>query len=166
MGLADAKLGGTRQAELILSLAKKYQHPLAERLASLHLRAKNALSDDNNFLCQAVWMMAGGLSPVAESIEPVLQCEVVELVEGAQERWKSPQPIPGWCCDGTHSAGNDVRFMGVWPRMYAGCEAFKYYGRVDPEDEWLPGFQSYDGLVIELPAVEKFCNQLPIGWGK
>ena len=33
--------------------------------------------------------------------------------------------------------------------MYAVCLAFKHYGRVDPNDEWLPEFMCHDGLTIE-----------------
>ena len=33
LGLSDAKAGGTKQAELVLALARRYQHPLAERKA-------------------------------------------------------------------------------------------------------------------------------------
>jgi hypothetical protein len=33
--------------------------------------------------------------------------------------------------------------------MYAVCKAFEHYGRVDPDDKWLPAFQCYDGLIIE-----------------
>src|SRR5271157_127922 len=149
LGLSGAKLGGTKQAELILNLAKKHQHPLAERLAQVHLHAKAALSDDNNFLGQAAWMMAGGESPVTDHIKPVFVEECYELIDKAKERWKTPQPIPGWCCDGTHSAGNDVRFMGMCHHMYAVCKSFEHYGRVDPNDEWMPAFQCYDGLIIE-----------------
>jgi hypothetical protein len=29
------------------------------------------------------------------------------------------------------------------------CRAFQHYGRVRPEDEWLPDFRCYDGLIIE-----------------
>jgi len=67
MCLSEARIGGTKQAELILRLAKRYEHPLAGRLAEVHLRARSALANDNNFLCQAVWMMAGGVSPIAEA---------------------------------------------------------------------------------------------------
>jgi hypothetical protein len=149
MGLSDAKVGATKQAQLILALAKSHRHPLAERLAEVHLGAKSALSGDNNFLCQAAWMMAGGVSPVADVDEPVTDEEVVELIDRAVERWKRPRPIPGWCCDGTHSAGNDVRFMGTWHHMNAVCRAFEHYGRVDPTDAWLPQFHCYDGLILQ-----------------
>lgn len=149
LGLSAAKVGGTKQAEIVLSLAKKYQHPLAERLAQIHLRAKSALSSDNNFLSQAVWMLAGGVSPVADVMESVSEAEVRGLLDHAIERWKAPRPIPGWCCDGVHSAGNDPRFMGTLPNMFAVCQAYEHYGRVDPDDVWLPEFQCYDGLMIE-----------------
>lgn len=149
IGLSGAKMGGTAQAKLILSLANRYRYPLAERLAEIHLRARSALSGDNNFLCQAAWMMAGGKSPVADSLEPVDEAEVMALIELAREKWKTPKPIPGWCCDGTHSAGNDIRFMGMWPQMFSVCQAFEYYGRIDPDDKWLAEFQCFDGLMIQ-----------------
>jgi hypothetical protein len=159
MGLSEIRMGASKQAELVSALAKRNGHDLAERLAQVHLRARSALSSDNNFLCQAAWMLAGGNSPVADVLHPVSSAEVSELIEKAKERWKEPQPIPRWCCDGVHSAGNDVRFMGTWEHMNAVCRAFSHYGRVDPEDEWLPEFQSYDGLIIQTTDEEN-CTQL------
>jgi hypothetical protein len=149
MGLSDARLGGTKQAELILALAEKYQHPLAERLARVHLRERSALSSDNNFLCQAAWLMSGGVTPVADVIEQVTTDEVVHLLEAARERWRNPQPIPRFCVDGLHSSGDDVRFAGMWHHMFGVCKAFEFYGRVDPNDVWRPEFWCRDGLVIE-----------------
>ena len=140
IGLSHARLSATKQAEFLANVASKANHSLAQRLIQIHLRAKSALSGDNNFLCQAAWMMAGGYSPVAEKDEPIFAAEVMELVEKARERWKNPEPIPRWCCDGVHSAGDDVRFMGVWFHMYAACLAFEHYGRLDPEDQWTPDF--------------------------
>lgn len=148
MGLSHAHLSATRQAEFLAGIAAKANHSIAQRLVEIHLRAKSALSSDNNFLCHAAWMMAGGHSPVAERSEPVFVTEVFDLVESARERWKNPEPIPGWCCDGLHSAGDDMRFMGVWFHMYAACLAFEWYGRLDPQDNWIPEFYCYDGLTI------------------
>jgi hypothetical protein len=159
MGLSEIRMGASKQAELVSALAKRNGHELAERLTEVHLSARAALSSDNNFLCQGVWMLAGGTSPVADVLHPVTGAEVSELIEKAKARWKAPQPIPGWCCDGVHSAGKDVRFMGTWHHMNAVCRAFSHYGRVDPEDEWLPEFQSYNGLIIQM-ADEENCNQL------
>jgi hypothetical protein len=99
-------------------------------------------------------MMAGGASPVAEATEPLSQAEVMGFIENAKEQWENPPPIPGWGCDGTHSAGNDERFTGPWYHIHAVCKAFEHYGRVDPSDKWLPEFQCYDGLLMELPTVE------------
>ncbi len=86
---------------------------------------------------------------VGDSIFSVSGEEVSDLLERPRERWKDPQPIPGWFCDGVHSAGNDVRFMRTWHHMYAVSRAFQHYGRLDPGDIWLPEFRCYDGLTIE-----------------
>ena len=141
--------GATKQAEFLLRLAESRRHDLAARLCEVHLSAKSALSDDNNFLCQAAWMMAGGVSPIAEKILPVTIAECAELLESASERWKNPHSIPKWCCDGIHCAGDDPRFTGMLPEMWAVCLAYRHYGRLDPADQWLPQFKCYDGLVIE-----------------
>jgi len=148
-GAVQETFGATKQAEFLLQQAEKMGHDLAARLCQLHLSARTALSSDNNFLCVATWMMAGGVSPVAEKIEPVFADECDQLLDKAKERWQNPQPIPRWCCDGVHCAGDDPRFMGCLPEMYAVCRAFEHYGRVDPEDKWLPSFQCYDGLIMQ-----------------
>jgi hypothetical protein len=150
MGWEVTRFGKTNQALFLQLLAVERNHELAKRLTDVHLRARSALSSDNNFLCQAAWMMAGGKSPLALSIEPVLITEVMEMLDRIREKWKKPQPIPGWCCDGLHSAGQDERFMGAWFHMYGVCKAFEKYGRADPSDQWLPEFNCYDGLEIEV----------------
>src|ERR1039458_2335682 len=73
MAFADMQgvFGATKQAEFLLQQAENMGHDLAVRLCELHLSAKTALSSDNNFLCMAAWMMAGGVSPIAEKILPV-----------------------------------------------------------------------------------------------
>jgi len=150
--------GATKQAEFLLRQAERVSHDLAARLCKVHLSAKSALSGDNNFLCQAAWMMAGGESPVAEEIEPVIAEECRDLLNKAKDKWRNPQTIPRWCCDGVHCAGDDPRFMGMLPEMYAVCRAFRHYGRVDPNDKWLPEFQCYDGLAIQ-PEEHNTSNQ-------
>lgn len=97
----------------------------------------------------ATWMMAGGTSPVALAETPVTEQECKDLIDRAKERWQNPQPILNWCCDGIHCAGRDVRFAGVLPHMYAVSLAFNHYGRVDPNDTWLPEFMCYNGLMID-----------------
>jgi hypothetical protein len=34
------------------------------------------------------------------------------------------------------------------PEMCAVCKVFELYGRVDPNDEWLPGFRCHDGSYL------------------
>jgi hypothetical protein len=143
------KFSATKQAEVLLRIAQSRHHDLAARLCRVHLNAKSALSFDNNFICQAAWMMAGGSSPVAEKILPVTVTECVELLAQARERWKNPHPIPRYCCDGIHSSGDDPRFIGMLGPMWAVCQAFNHYGRVSPDDVWLPAFTSYEGLIID-----------------
>ncbi len=126
------RFGATKQAEFLLQLAENMGHELAARLCKVHLSAKSALSGDNNFLAQSVWMMAGGVSPIAEKIEPVTAGEVYDLIERTREAWKTPQPQPSWQLDGIHAAGSDTRFTGLLPEMFACCKAFEHYGRVDP----------------------------------
>lgn len=157
-GLEHAGLTASRQAALLGATAVKSGHALAQRLVQVHLNTRTPLSSDNNFLCQAVWMMCGGHSPVAEQSEPVFASEVFEHLEQARERWKHPKPIPRWCCDGLHSAGDDVRFMGVWFHMHAACMAYQHYGRLDPEDAWLPEFYCYDGLTIRRESTTVSIN--------
>jgi hypothetical protein len=148
-GCKGDSFGSTRQAQYVFDLAKKKNHDLAARVAEIHLKAKSALSGDNNFISMATWMLAGGISPVALKEKPVIGQECQNLMDKVKERWQHPYPIPGWCCDGIHCAGADVRFAGILPQMYAVCLAFKHYGRVEPNDEWLPEFMCYDGLTIE-----------------
>lgn len=154
----------TKQAQFLLDVAERLGHDLAARLCRIHLSARSALSGDNNFLCQAVWMLAGGSSPVADVDVSVTEAECEELLNRARESWKTPHPIPRWCLDGVHSAGDDARFMGVLPAMFSVCEAYAHYGRVDPDDEWLPSFRSLDGLIVEADQRRPLeqCNKLPI----
>jgi hypothetical protein len=80
MGFTECRLGGTKQAQFMLECAKRADQKEAQRLAMVHLQTKGALSSDNNFICQSAWMLAGGVSPVADVIEPVHLSEAVELL--------------------------------------------------------------------------------------
>ena len=113
------QVGATKQAEFLLRLAEERRHDLAIRLCRVHLSQKSTLSGDNNFLCQAAWLLAGGFSPVAEQMEFVSIGECNETLERARKAWKKLHPIPTWALDGQHSSGSDTRFMGMLPEMYA-----------------------------------------------
>jgi hypothetical protein len=141
-------------AEYILYLATERDSQQAMRLAQIHVNLKNALYGDNNFLCQAVWIMAGGKTPIADSIKTVYAADAITLIQEARKQWHDPHPVPTWGCDGIHCGGNDPRFAGAWNHMNAVCEAYKHYGRVSPEDKWLSQFMVMDGLNVKpLSAV-------------
>jgi hypothetical protein len=162
--LGAVGVGSTRQAEYLMSIAQKMRHEKAIRLLNIHLGARTALSGDNNFTGHAVWYLAGGESPVADQIEPVVEGEVYEMLDGANDRWKHPEPIPNCYCDGIHCAGNDRRYAGILTDMWAVCRMFQHYGNIEPENEWLPEFYTTDGLEVEssLQSISKSdsCNQL------
>lgn len=127
-----------------LGIARNHA-PAVRLMQNIHLRHAKALSDDNNFIGQAAWLLAGGECQVIEHIETVAKGEVRQIIERVNST--TPYVIPEWCCDGVHCAGNDVRFMGMFDRMYAVCNQFKHYQRVLPDDPWLEDkFYSLDGL--------------------
>ena len=150
-GQVKEHIGQTKLAELILKWAEEKDNEQAVRICHVHLSQRTALSGEDNFLCQAIWVMAGGMNLVWDKSEPVVAGECSELIEKAKEAWKTPKPIPTWYCDGVYCAGNDTRFSGLVPEMYAVCRAYERYGRIDPSDLWLDSFRCLDGLVIEGP---------------
>lgn len=135
-------------AEKIFALARHRNHEQATRLVrNIYFRHAKSLSADNNFLCQAAWLMAGGVSPVLDLIEPVERGVASKLLDEVFST--SPRVIPGWCCDGIHCAGFDVRYAGMWDRMNAVCNQFKHHRRIEPNDVWLEDeFYSLDGLLL------------------
>lgn len=147
--LGALRVGSTKQAEFLTPIARQMNHENAVRLLNIHLGARSALSGDNNFIAQAVWMMTGGVSPIADQIEPVELAEAHDLLDKARERWKDPEPIPNCYCDGIHCAGNDRRYAGILSDMWAVCMAFQHYGNIEPENEWLPEFFPIWGLQAE-----------------
>jgi hypothetical protein len=149
-------LGSTGQAQCLMAIAQEMNHEKAIRLLGIHLGARSALSGDNNFTSQAAWLLAGGQSPVADQIEPVLEGEAHELLDKANERWKHPKPIPHYYCDGIHCGGKDRRYAGILQDMYAVCCCFSHYGNIEPENLWLPEFYPTDGLAIE-PSLQSIA---------
>lgn len=137
---------GLPLAHKLHEIAQSINHASAKRLMlNIHLRHQRALSDDNNFMCQAAWLLCGGDCPVIDHIELVTRGEVRELMDKVHAT--EPHTIPEWCCDGIHCAGNDVRYTGLWERMYAVCQQYNHYKRIKPEDSWLEDkFYSLDGL--------------------
>lgn len=122
--------------------------PALRLMQNIYLRHEQSLRSDTNFTCQAAWFLAGGSSPVVEQIETVTRGEVRTLIEKVNST--GPHIIPEWCCDGVHCAGNDIRYAGMWDRMYAVCNQYTHYGSVSPDDPWLEDeFYNLDGLTVE-----------------
>ncbi len=138
-------------ATRLLGIATVRNHQVALRLLrNIYLRHGAKLGGDNNFITQAVWWLCGGGAPVVDEFPSVGEGEAVELLEAARSMY--PHVIPGWCCDGIHCAGADVRYAGMWDRMYAVCRQFECYQRLDPNDEWLEvSFYSMDGHLLLRP---------------
>lgn len=135
-------------ANIIRDLAIDIGCMPAERLINVHLSAKSALSHDANFIGQAVWWLAGGVSEVVDTIEVVMSSVVKGHLNVAAHRLEDPMIIPGWCCDGVHCGGTDRRFAGMWSDMWAVCAAYNHYGYIDPESKWLRSFYSMEDLPI------------------
>lgn len=135
-------------AHKLLDIATSNQcQPAINLMQDIYLRHAHALRNDSNFTCQAVWFLTGGNSPVTDQIETVTHGEVRLLIERTNAT--EPHIIPSWCCDGVHSAGNDIRYAGMWERMYAVCNQYNHYGRVSPNDPWLESkFFCLDGLEL------------------
>jgi len=144
--LNDLQMGTSKQAEFLQSIAEDVHHEPALRLLAIQLANRSALAGDNNFITQAIWYLCGGNSDLKDKMEPVIAGEVYELINNAEIAWLTPHPIPDWCCDGIHCAGNDPRFAGHLPCMWSVCAAYLHYGRVEPTDKWLPEFYTLDGL--------------------
>jgi len=147
------KGAGLVLAHKLYALAHLRNCTPAMRLMHVYLVHSKALSSDSNFTCQAAWLLAGGISPVIDQIEPVTRGEVRRLIEQVNDT--QPHPPPEWCCDGVHCGGNDIRYAGMWDRMFAVCQQFNFYGKVNP-DAWLEDeFYSLAGLRVcteqELP---------------
>lgn len=143
---APFKGWGLAIANTLLEIAINKGHEPAQQLMEhIYLPHSKALANDNNFLCQAAWLLSGGYSPVIDQIEPVTPAQVDDLLEQLESM--PIHAIPEWCCDGVHCIGNDVRYLGTWDRMNAVCCQYAHYERVSPDDPWLERrFYEFDGL--------------------
>lgn len=144
----ECNKAGAIIAKKLLELASLNQcNPAITLMRDIYLRHEHALRNDSNFTCQAAWFLTGGNSPVADQIETVTHGEVRLLIEKVNAT--ESHIIPSWCCDGVHCAGNDIRYSGMWDRMYAVCNQYSHYGRVNPNDPWLEDeFYCLDGLEL------------------
>lgn len=143
------KCSKTAMVEYVRTLGQAYDNHYAVRLCDIHLMHKTPLANDANFLCQAVWLLAGGECSVLDEIHPVMATEVRELMKEAWDEMVKYKPMNSAWADGIHCAGVDRRFAGMWNDMNAVCQAYLHYGRVDPNDKWLQRFYLLDYLKVE-----------------
>ena len=137
-------------AEKLLQIALRRSNvPVTRILRNVYFRHARSLTADSNFTCQAAWLLAGGASPLIDCHEPVTPREARMLLDSVLAA--PVRVIPEWCCDGIHCAGNDVRYAGMWDRMYAVCRQYQHYQRVSTSDQWKEcDFYSMDGLVVDI----------------
>lgn len=144
-----SKAGGLTARKLHELAVRHDCRPALRLMQNIYLRHEKSLSSDTNFTCQAAWFLAGGVSPVVDQIETVTRGEVRTLIDKVNST--ESHIIPEWCCDGVHCAGNDIRYAGMWDRMYAVCNQYNHYRRVNPDDPWLEDeFYSLGGLTVEV----------------
>lgn len=138
----------TEIAKWVQAIAVKEKNKVSYDLATLHTTHERSMRGDNNFIAQALWTMLAGDSPVCDEIHNITSDDAKPLIEQAAERWKNPDVIPSWAVDGVHCAGSDRRFCGAWQDMYAACNAYKFYDRLDPADGWKREFFCLDNLPL------------------
>lgn len=151
---------GIHIAQRLLAIATRQNHTPALRLMqNIYLQHAKLLSDDGNFTGQAAWLLAGGISPLIDQLGSVTRCEVRRLIERVNDT--QPYPPPEWCCDGVHCEGNDIRYAGMWDRMYAVCSQFSRFQRILPSDKWIENeLYSMDGLRWRCADLSLKCNAL------
>lgn len=125
-------------AQLLVRLSAELDNHPALELAKLFEDNLQTVWTDTNHSGQALYTMIVG--PVGEGETPTVEdSEVLQLI--AHARTHPPAATPTWSLDGIHTRrGGDARFGGVLPMMYGCCRAYLHFGRLDPEDRWLPEF--------------------------
>lgn len=129
-------------AELLLSWSEAYGGQQAQRLARAYAQHSTTFYLDGNVSAQSYYAMVHG--EFGEQGSPEISAEVVEqMLAQAMERLKAGVPIPSFALDGVHTrGGGDRRFAGIVRYMSGCCRAYEHFGRLSPDDVWLPEFLS------------------------
>lgn len=136
---ANKMVKGVELADMLLSLAKDRKCKEAIETAEMYKSVSKTLGVDPNHPGQIAYRLSHGALGSQEPVK-VLRGEVQDLLDAAHYRWADPEPIPAHYLDGIHSVGKDRRFSGCSIDMAAASSAFEHYGRLSPEDKWLPSF--------------------------
>lgn len=138
-------------AELLVELAYTSHHQQAKNLANVSHRMSSTLWTDGNISGQCYYALLWG--EFGNQDVPEANPELaVQLIEKAQERLKyGVIAVPNFAQDGIHTRGGaDKRFAGVVKSMAGCCRAFEHFGRLSPDDVWLPEFMD----VLPLHNIE------------
>lgn len=129
-------------AELLLSWSAAYGGEQAQRLARAYAQHASTFYLDGNVSAQSYYAMIHG--EFGEQVSPEISAEVVErILDQAMEQLRAGIPIPSFALDGVHTrGGGDRRFAGIVRYMSGCCRAYEHFGRLSPEDDWLPEFLS------------------------
>lgn len=133
-------------ADRLLEWSNLYGGQQSMRLASVFARDASAFWLDANVSGQAYYALIHG--DFGEQYYPeITMDEVQQALAHAFDKLDAGEcSIPSYALDGIHTRlGSEKRFSGVPKYMAGSCMAFQHYGRLSPEDEWLPRF-------MELPA--------------
>lgn len=131
-------------ANLMLAWSEECGGQQAQRLARVFDRHVGTFWLDGNVSGQTYYALIHG--DFGDQTCPQVSAESVEKMIGqAAEQLKSGLAVPSYARDGVHTrGGSDRRFAGVLKFMSGSCRAYEHFGRLIPEDEWLPEF-------MELP---------------
>lgn len=126
----------------LLDWAAKYGGDQAKRLAGVYSQHNATIWLDGNISGQAYYALIHG--NFGEQSDPeVSPDEVSAMLSQAAKSLQGGVAVPSWTLDGVHTrSGSDKRFAGVIKSMCGCCRAYEHFGRLSPEDVWLPSFMS------------------------
>lgn len=137
-------------ADLLNRLALEFDIPDALALSDLYQANWKSLWNDINYSGLALdVLLAGPLSQREQHFGPEfpdymqlttpilhLNRYLLQLTARIKNLLGESLTVPDWALDGIHCGGNDPRFSGLWEHMARACDAYEFYGRLDPDDDW------------------------------
>lgn len=128
-------------AEQLTQWASLYGGEQSKRLAAVYAKHASAFWLDGNMSGQTYYALLHG--DFGENASPKIGSDQVQAaIANATDRLLSgPIEVPSYALDGVHAGGgSEKRFAGLLKYMAGCCKAYQHYGRLSPEDLWLPSF--------------------------
>ena len=127
--------------ELLGPHVERGNDPRATALFDCWRGLSPVLGRDTNISGLLLYMLLGGGVPrVNVPKDDALRVQLPAQPVG--DEWGGREPPP-WANDGIHARGRgqvDQRFAGLLGNFVAMCRAHEHYGRLDPNDPWIPEF--------------------------